>query len=120
MSQEMAVAVAIAIVGMGLVFAAILVIWLFISLLMRWSAKTEGKSDQTEAAPGTAADRTPPEAGAEAALRQQAALAAVAVALALHETESRPQPFPVPPTALVSTWQAVRRAHQFGQRRGVR
>ena len=44
---------------------------------------------------------------------------AIAVALAL-EPDQEPQPFPMPPTALVSTWQAVVRARQLGQRGSVR
>lgn len=114
MSGNVAGAVAIAVVGMGLVFGAILLFWAFMALLVRGTSKGQPEGDR----PVTTPENT--EAEAETELRRQAALAAVAVALALGETEARPQPFPVPPTALVSTWQAVRRAHQFGQHRGVR
>lgn len=109
MSEGLAIALAIAVVGMGLIFGVILVLWGFMALLVR---STPGKGHDAGQKEYVAED--------EMSLKRQAALAAVAVALARQQATDGPQPFPVPPPSLVSTWQAVRRAHQFGQQRGVR
>jgi hypothetical protein len=100
-------------VGMGLVFGAILLFWLFMSVLVRFADRRDETAEELEAEPPKAAT------GDDEALRSRAALAAVSVALALASEEG-PRPFPLPPTALVSTWQAVMRAKQLGQRGQVR
>lgn len=105
----METALLITLVGMGLVIGAILLFWLFLAVLVRYSEQRAG--------PGEIVEPDAVQAGAdrEQALRQQAALAAVSVALALQSGEEH-KPFPLPPTALVSTWQAVMRAQLLGQR----
>jgi Na+-transporting methylmalonyl-CoA/oxaloacetate decarboxylase gamma subunit len=104
----MATAVLITLVGMGLVFGAILLFWLFMAMLARYAGDRAGGEEPVHV--------ETPDAGLnrEMALRQQAALAAVSVALALRSEEAH-RPFPLPPTALVSTWQAVMRAQLLGQ-----
>jgi hypothetical protein len=96
----------ITLIGMGLVFGAILLFWGLMAVLVQ-----------------AAADREPPVA-ADRALKQQAAALAVAVALAEAAQAAAEPPAPnvppLPPTALVSAWQAVMRANQLGQRGPVR
>lgn len=107
----MAVSLLITVVGMGLVFGAIILFWLVMSALVRVTgdripASVEGEEDAQAEAMGQE-------------LRRKAALAAVAVALA-SEIQEQPKPFPLPPTALVSTWQAVMRSKLIGQRGTMR
>ena len=109
----MTTALLITLVGMGLVFGAILLFWLFMSVLVRFTDRQSDMADTVEAEPQEAAT------GDDEELRQRAALAAVSAALAL-ESEEGPKPFPLPPTALVSTWQAVMRSKQLGERGQVR
>jgi hypothetical protein len=99
MSANLFIAIQITVIGMSLVFGAILLLWLLMSLLVRLTAGADGA------------------AAAERDRRRRAALAAVAVALARREGAG-PRPFPLPPTALVSAWQAVSRANHL--RRGGR
>lgn len=108
MSENLALALLTTLVGMGLVFGAIVLFWLVMWVLVRLTgpARAEGE------VPGRGE-------GEEEDLRRRAALAAVAVALAQRESQAV-QSFPLPPTALVSTWQAVMRARDLGQRRTVR
>ena len=109
----MTTALVITLVGMGLVFGAILLFWLFMSVLVRLAGR------RAEAPAGGEMDGAEPAERDEEALRERAALAAVSVALALGAEEG-PKPFPLPPTALVSTWQAVMRSKQLGERGQVR
>lgn len=51
--------------------------------------------------------------------KRQAAATAVALALAL-EAEARPHVPPMPPTAIVSAWQAVMRSNILDKRGSVR
>jgi Na+-transporting methylmalonyl-CoA/oxaloacetate decarboxylase gamma subunit len=110
MADALMTALLITLIGMGLVFGSILLFWALMSVLVRVTADW---SPATAEAPSGGAD------AAEREWKERAALAAVAVALA-REAEAGPQPFPLPPTALVSTWQAVLRAKQLGQRGAVR
>jgi Na+-transporting methylmalonyl-CoA/oxaloacetate decarboxylase gamma subunit len=110
MADTLTTALLITLMGMGLVFGSILLFWALMSALVRVTA---------DRSPARGEARPEEPAIAERALKERAALAAVAVALA-REAEAGPQPFPLPPTALVSTWQAVLRAKQLGQRGAVR
>jgi len=60
-----------------------------------------------------------PAAESELALKQQAALAAVVVALA-KENGTELHEFPLPPTAMVSAWQAIMRTKMLNKRGMVR
>jgi hypothetical protein len=89
-------------IGMLLVFGAILLLWAGMSLLARATA---------------ARPEPPPPADVREEERRRAAAAAGALAL-LRARERRE--FPLPPTAMVSPWQAVMRAAQLRQRGPVR
>jgi len=105
MLQQIIVSLQITAIGMGLVFGAILLLWGIMNLLVRFARDPiqleKEKQEEAEA------------------LKMQAAIAAVSVALAeLQSTE--PHEFPLPPTALVSAWQAVTRTRVFNKRGPVR
>jgi Na+-transporting methylmalonyl-CoA/oxaloacetate decarboxylase gamma subunit len=102
MSDSILISLQITAIGMGLVFGAILLLWLLMTLLVRFTARrTPGEDAQA----------------AEHARKERAAAAAVAAALS-ERPSSGPRLFPLPPTALVSAWQAVSRANHL--RRGGR
>ena len=109
MTETLPLALQITLIGISLVLGSIALLGIFMSLLVRLTA-----------------DRAPAEAEAVSAaredereLRQRAAIAAVAVALA-REAESQRRASPLPPTAIVSAWQAVMRGRQLKQRGPIR
>jgi hypothetical protein len=90
---------------MGLVFSAIMLLWGVMALLVRFTRDPIQKEI--------------PEEPDEEALKLQAA--SVAVSLALTQLAStEPHEFPLPPTALVSAWQAVTRTKVLNKRGPVR
>jgi sodium pump decarboxylase gamma subunit len=102
----------ITLIGMGLVFASLILLWGVMELMVRLTAEKE---------PTTAGEVAEPVAAAvedDRARKQQAAAAAVAVALAGQD--SGPHEFPLPPTAMVSAWQAVMRTDMLKKRGQVR
>lgn len=107
-------ALLITLIGMSLVFAAIITLWLLMAALTRI---LPAKSDQSAGVvPTAAADMVTPAAD-DRVLRTQAVAIAVAVALAMQqETENGMPHFPLPPTALVSAWQAVARSKMIHPR----
>ncbi len=107
----------ITLIGMGLVFAAILLLWGLMALLVRVAAEPAGAEAQEEEAPAGASSVGEAERSAavpgEMARKRRAAAAAVAVTLALRRyrrTDGAAQP-----AGSVSAWQAVHRAGQIGQ-----
>jgi Na+-transporting methylmalonyl-CoA/oxaloacetate decarboxylase gamma subunit len=96
----MTVAIEITLIGMGLVFAAILLLWLLMALIVRFTA-----------------ERTPAEQVESSDREQKIKAAAIAVSLALAEQGSNlPHEFPLPPTAIVSAWQVVMRSKIINKR----
>ena len=89
---------------MGLVFGAILLLWGLMAILVRFV-----RDPQPVVVPDEA----------EKELKLRAAIAAVGLALA-QASSSAPHEFPLPPTALVSAWQAVMRSRIFNKRGPVR
>ena len=110
MTTTLTLALQITLVGMGLVFAAILLLWLLMSALVRLTAA------RRKVPPGP----TEPGSAAQADERAARAAAAAAVATALAAQGPSQPRFPLPPTALVSAWQAVRRSAQLNRRGPVR
>jgi hypothetical protein len=100
MTENLLIALEISLIGMGLVFGAILMLWGLITALVRLMAFWV----QSEIRPGVTSV-------AERLLKQRAAAAAVSVALAIQRDEAQPHEFPLPPTAQVSPWQAVMRSN---------
>jgi hypothetical protein len=117
MAENLGIAVQMTIIGTGLVFGAILLLWGAMVLLVR--VLPEKAEARAQGAPGAALPAPPPpaETVAAGARPARAAAAAVAVALAL-EAGSNVRSFPAPPTATVSAWQAVMRGRQLKEQRG--
>lgn len=109
MSDSVAVALQISILGMGLVFASIFLLWLVMSVLVWGTADRETEKAQS----------VKPDLEVERERKRQAAATAVALALAL-EADASPHVLPMPPTAIVSAWQAVMRSNILDKRGSVR
>lgn len=108
MNPNLLIAIQITVVGMALVFAAIILLWGLMALLVRVTAE---KPETVEVASATTDTLS---------AKRQAAIAAVAVVLAL-EKESKPaMQMVLPPTATVSAWQAAMRANRLKLRGPVR
>ena len=101
MTTQISLALEITLIGMGLVFAAIFLLWIIMAILVRLTAD---KGDQESQ---------------EKILKHKAAVAAISVALA-RQVGTSPREFPLPPTALVSAWQAVMRTKMLNKRGPVR
>ena len=102
MTNDLILALEITGVGMTLVFGMILVLWLMMLILMRITADRPADA-------ALPADDTH-------ALKQQAAAIAVATALAQQQDVNQPHLFPLPPTAIVTAWQAVQRGRLLSQK----
>jgi Na+-transporting methylmalonyl-CoA/oxaloacetate decarboxylase gamma subunit len=113
MSTEISLTLQITLIGMGLVFGAIVLLWCVIALLMKASAEHKVPVEHSN-------DLSPIsyEAIELKEQKRRAALAAVAVALAIDK--QAPHEFPLPPTALVSAWQAVMRGSNIRSRGSLR
>lgn len=111
MAENLSTALQITVIGMGLVFGGILMLWGMMSLLLRFT------TPQDEAIEGTL--DVPTETDEALEQKRRVAALAVAIALAHEQDQQKPQPFPMPPTAIVSAWQAVMRTNQL-RRRGTR
>ena len=95
--------------GMGLVFGAILLLWLMMVLLTLFTAdKAPVPASDVESAPSSQTDS-----------KLRAAVIAVAMALAEQEGSSA-HPLPDPPTAIVSAWQLGMRTSQRSEKGNFR
>lgn len=98
------IALEISLVGMGLVFAALILLWWMMALLTSITADKESVSDPAELV--TVMDN-----------EDKARVAAIAVALALaQEQATLARPLSDPPTAIVSAWQLGMRTRQLYQK----
>jgi Na+-transporting methylmalonyl-CoA/oxaloacetate decarboxylase gamma subunit len=103
----MTTSIYITILGMGLVFAVIFLLWGLTALVTRLGGRLSRASDAVD--PGLAEKRL-------------AAAVAVAAALALaaeagpSAAGQAPPVFPPPPTAIVSAWQSVTRAKTLNRK----
>ena len=106
MSSNFLLALQITGVGMGLVFGAIVVLWLMMILLTALTAEKESASDSSEA-----------DSVSSNELFAQAAAIGVAMAMAEQRLSSA-HPLPEPPTAIVSAWQLGMRTRQMSEKGG--
>ena len=90
--------------GMGLVFFAILILWLMMTLLTIFTADKVPASDSPEADSVSNED-----------VLAQAAAVGVAMAIADQQLSSA-HPLKEPPTAIVSAWQLGMRTRQMTQK----
>jgi len=93
--------------GMGLVFGAIILLWVMMILLTTLTAD-KNPPDEEPAAPE-------PGSAPQSGFKAQAAAIAVALALA-EQGQSTARPLSEPPTALVSAWQLGMRTSQRTQK----
>lgn len=105
MNTDLNYALQITLIGMSLVFAAIVVLW-GVMVLLRYLSSDNRPATDTEQAVTNQTD-----------LKYRAAAVAVALALASQSEQNQLRRFPLPPTALVSAWQAVMRSTQLQRRR---
>lgn len=98
-------ALIITVLGMGLVFAMIIMLWGLMAVLVRIAADKETKVVAEASA----------DSSVETERKRRAAAAAVSAAL-LRNQITEPHEFPLPPTALVSAWQAVMRSEMHKKR----
>ena len=103
-------------IGMGLVFAAILLLWGMMAALVRIA----GKQFKETIPNSIAASENKNMPANPLDLKRRAAAIAVSVALAQQADQDEPHEFPLPPTALVSAWQAVMRTKMLSKRGNFR
>ena len=112
--SDLLLALQITALGMGLVFGAILLLWLMMVLLTAFTAEKETSQDET-----SASDSPEPATVSETRFKLQAA--AIAVAMALGEQGlSAAHPLSDPPTAIVSAWQLGMRTRQRSEKGNFR
>lgn len=109
MTANILIALKITLIGMGLVFLSIILLWLMMAVLMLLN-----KEKKAEFIPIKVDEQTD-----KSNQKRKAAVAAVVVAMA-REAESELHEFPLPPTAFVSAWQAVNRSDMLKKRGRVR
>ena len=111
MSENIILSLQITAIGMGIVFGAIILLSVMMSLLTRFTADKETASDSAEAGPVTIT----PIPSSSVIGEHRAHAAAVAVVMALAELKQS-QAFSEPQTALVSAWQLGMRTRQLYQK----
>jgi Na+-transporting methylmalonyl-CoA/oxaloacetate decarboxylase gamma subunit len=107
--NDLILALQITVLGMFLICVAMVLLWTLLSLFVFVLAKAQEKAPKLE-------ENSDQEENQEL-MRQHAV--AIAVSTAIHQRISAgPGRFPLPPTAIVSAWQAVLRS-QILSKRGV-
>ena len=106
--NDLQTALWITLVGMGTVFAVILLLWLTMKLLTSFATDQEPASDSPDAVPSTIS-RTPAERD------DLAHVAVIAVAMAIAEQQLS-LTHKEPATALVSAWQLGMRTRQMSEK----
>ena len=112
MATNLFLSLQITALGMGLVFGAILLLWLTMVIL---TAFTSDKSPALRHAQDNTSDSVEAASPTQTDPKLQVALLAVAMALAEQETSSA-HPLEQPPTAIVSAWQLGMRTRQMYQK----
>jgi len=113
---DLLLALQITALGMGLVFGAILLLWLMMVLLTLFTADKKTLPDEAK---GTMSDSPVPDSVSETGFKLQAVALAVAIALA-EQGQSTAHPLPDPPTAIVSAWQLGMRTRQSSEKGNFR
>jgi len=109
--NNLILALEITALGMGLVFAAILLLWWMMTLLTHITAEKA----TSPSIPDNAFKSDSSASAADRDRKAQAAAITVAIALAELEDLHRP-PLPMTPTAIVSAWQLGMRTKQLYQK----
>jgi len=114
MLENLLSAFEITLIGMSLVFAAIILLWGLMVVLIRIA---EERKTPIKQPPSQDETNNLPTA---LIIDRRIHAAAIAVACALAQNKLAPREFPLPPTAIVSAWQAVARSNMLTnmQKRG--
>ena len=107
--SNLALALQITAVGMGLVFAAIILLWWMMAVMTSLLAEKETPAEDI------ASDSAEAASVSEREIKARAAAIAVAVALADHQV-THIHPLSDPPTAIVSAWQLGMRTRQLSEK----
>jgi Na+-transporting methylmalonyl-CoA/oxaloacetate decarboxylase gamma subunit len=110
MNSNLLLSLEITALGMGLVFGAIMLLWLMMILLTAFTGDKESPEEEKNASDSPKVDSPPP-----ADSKLQVALFAVAMALA-EQGQTSAHPLEHPPTALVSAWQLGMRTRQMSEK----
>lgn len=113
--NSMLLALQITALGMGLVFAAIILLWWMMNLLTFITTDKDASSPHS----ATVSDSAKPAPIMDSDFTAQAAAIAVAMALA-EQQASIAHPLSEPPTAIVSAWQLGMRSRQLQQKGPIR
>jgi Na+-transporting methylmalonyl-CoA/oxaloacetate decarboxylase gamma subunit len=108
--NNMLIALEITGLGMGLVFAAIILLWWMMDLLTLITADKERTSPDDDAS-----GSSKPASVIDNDIKAKAVAVAVAIALAEQHT-CLAHPLPEPPTAIISPWQLGMRTRQLSQK----
>jgi Na+-transporting methylmalonyl-CoA/oxaloacetate decarboxylase gamma subunit len=106
MTQNLFLSLQVTLVGMGIVFLAIILLWGLMTLLTALTQRTENESDTPQTIPVSSSG-----------LKARAAAIAVAAALA-EQSQQTAQPLSTPPTTIVSAWQLGMRTRQMHEKGG--
>ena len=109
--SNMLIALEITALGMGLVFATILLLWWLIHALTSVTAEKDSPAQQKEPDSAT----TDSASTTDGDLKARAAAVAVAIALAEQQAFAA-HPLSMPPAAMVSAWQLGMRTRQMYQK----
>ena len=109
--NNLLIALEITALGMGLVFAAIVLLWWMMNLLTWMTAEKKASSSLRSGMSHSAGAA----ATTESDLKAQAAAVAVAIALA-EQQESGAHVLTDPPTTIISAWQLGMRTRQMYQK----
>ncbi len=109
MTENILLSLQITLLGMGIVFGLIILLWGVMAALTALTREKEAPAPQAEA------DAPQPAPITSSNFKARAAAAAVAVALA-EQSLSTAHPLPTPPTAIVSAWQLGMRTRQMSQK----
>jgi Na+-transporting methylmalonyl-CoA/oxaloacetate decarboxylase gamma subunit len=116
MNTNLLLSLEITALGMGLVFGAIMLLWLMMVVLTALTADKETASDSLEVDSSTPSIAlTPTPSPKERGELDHVALLAVAMALA-EQGGTSAHPLEQPPTALVSAWQLGMRTRQMSEK----
>ncbi len=104
MTPDLQLSLQITALGMGLVFGAILLLWLMMAVLTALTREKPPASDSPKAGTSTQAD-------------SNLLVALLAAGMALEDQEaSSARPLEMPPTAIVSAWQLGLRTRQMAEK----
>ncbi|HHY58457.1 MAG TPA: hypothetical protein GYA08_23820 [Chloroflexi bacterium] len=106
-------ALLITVIGVGLIFAVLFVLWGLMAALVRLTApRLPVATPPPPAAPSATVD-------AGHAARRRAAIVGVAVALAIEAERAATAPLLQPTPGIISPWQATMRGNALSRRAGV-